>query len=1032
MKEIEDSISVLVHNHFPDFYKEEGDTFVTFVKAYYEWAQQTNNHIFFTRNLLDYRDIDKTIDAFLVHFKEKYLIEAPVSISTTRQNVKNSLDFYRTKGTERGTKLFFKEVFSSSDTEVYFPGKDILYASDGEWFVPVYLEVSISEKTKTFIGKQITGSFSGATAFVESVGRKSVGGKFFDVVFLSNVKGNFAYEEVVTSDGVLQGCPKIIGSLTNITIIDSGRNFSVGDVVSIVSSQTGKQGKARIDSIESSTGKVSFNLLDGGTGYRITTTPLISEKTLKIRNFTSSNVYVSSFTPDETIYQPLVNVVFTTSNTFFEVGDLLTFSNSTANVSTGRLAGTTQIEISGVATSNATSNLVIGTGTFFSSELEANDYIRFNSCTTIYQVNSVSNDTHLYLKTNGADVTANTLVMANGVMLLLPVSGNFALADRISNSTALISSYSNVTASGKFVGGNTTFIGLYSVSNTFTSNGYNYIYGSSSNAVANVEIVGSGSGATFSIGSLTDTETVYLNLDVISENNAIVTTQLTGTVTANSTSPNVVGTTTLFSTELYSGAYVKFSGNTLVYQVNSVTNNTFLSLKSNGPDVTANTISITNGSYLSIPLNCLQYGFPKLLGSNSTTIINNALTKNSYTIGTIASLSQINPGNNYSISPIVRIRDDEIVGFDRRNLSLVLTGTSGVFVAGEEITQDYSDPGFTLAVSGSNTAISITETITQQINNTSNSYGEVSFSNLSLVVVSTGSNFVNSALGANLTGTITSNTTSSRVNGFSTLFTSELNSGDYIKFSGNTLIFQVNNIVSDTEMYLTANSSLLTAGNTYVLATNVAVGMTSNTIFFVNTAVSNSIISISRGTVLSVSSNTLNIKRKTFNQSFTTGVQINGSTSGASANVASVTQIDESPIMGNNAIVNSYAGIVEGSISSLSVINSGFSYEDGEIINVVGANATYIATGYANLINQGVGEGFFKSTKGFLNSDKYIHDGYFYQFYSYQVKSPLPLNEYSETLKKFMHMAGTILFGNVFKTSVANVTISSLGVTIET
>ncbi len=200
MKEIEDSISVLVQNHFPEFYKEEGDTFVAFVKAYYEWAQQTNNHVYFARNLLEYRDIDKTIDDFLVHFKEKYLVEAPVSYDTTRQNIKNSLDFYRSKGTKRGTELFFKEVLNSSEVDVYFPGKDVLYASDGEWFVPVYLEVSLSDKTKTFVGKQITGSFSGATAFVESVGRKAVGGKFFDVVFISNVRGSFQYEEVITSD----------------------------------------------------------------------------------------------------------------------------------------------------------------------------------------------------------------------------------------------------------------------------------------------------------------------------------------------------------------------------------------------------------------------------------------------------------------------------------------------------------------------------------------------------------------------------------------------------------------------------------------------------------------------------------------------------------------------------------------------------------------------------------------------------------------------------------------------------------------
>ena len=176
----------------------------------------------------------------------------------------------------------------------------------------------------------------------------------------------------------------------------------------------------------------------------------------------------------------------------------------------------------------------------------------------------------------------------------------------------------------------------------------------------------------------------------------------------------------------------------------------------------------------------------------------------------------------------------------------------------------------------------------------------------------------------------------------------------------------------------------------------------------------------------------INVKRKTFNQSFTPNVQITGSLSGATANVVSVTQIEDSSLMGNNAVVNSFAGIVNGSITSLSVIDSGFAYEDGELINIEIDTSQFIATGYANLINQGVGEGYFKSTRGFLNSDKYIHDGDFYQFYSYQVQSELPLQVYGETLKKLMHVAGTKLFGNVTKVSNVDVTIKSSGVEITT
>jgi len=201
---------------------------------------------------------------------------------------------------------------------------------------------------------------------------------------------------------------------------------------------------------------------------------------------------------------------------------------------------------------------------------------------------------------------------------------------------------------------------------------------------------------------------------------------------------------------------------------------------------------------------------------------------------------------------------------------------------------------------------------------------------------------------------------------------------------------------------------------------------------FVNNAIQNNQISISRGEVLTTGSSSLSVKRKTFNQSFTPGVQIIGSVSGATANVTSVTQIGGSSLMGNNAIIDTFAGIVTGSLASVSVIDSGFAYENGEDVTLSSDTSNFVATGYANLINQGFGEGSFKSTRGFLNSDKYIHDGDFYQAYSYQVKAGVPLNVYGDTLKKLCHMAGTKLFGNVIKTSNVEVKITSSGVQIET
>jgi len=1042
MKEIEDNISLLVQNHFPQFYQEQGNTFVEFVKEYYNWTQQSNNTLFYSRNLLEYRDIDTTIDSFLYHYKQKYIANAPVNFDRSRFNLKHIKDVYRSKGTERGAKLLMNRVYGVSDVDIYFPGTDVIKPSDGEWVIPVYLEVSLSPKTSSFAGKTVVGSFSGATAFVEGIGRKSINGKYIDVVYLSNVNGDFVFNEIITVDGNLNDCPVVVGSLTRITLNDSGREFAIGDVVNVISARRGKQGKARIDSVEQSTGKVTFTLLNGGTGYRLTTTPIVAEKMLSYTNKVSSNTYLPNFLIDETVYQPLANIVFSSSNTEFSYEQLVTGANSSANVSTGRIVGKVQKTISGTVSSNTTSNTVTGVGTLFSSQLANNDYIRFQACTSTFQISSIISNTILSLTSYGPDVVANSVTAANGSFMVIVNSGDWSAADRIYGSSALIDSYTNKTATGRVMGVNTQFIGITAVSNNFTSNNYNFIYGTSSNVYANVSLVGQGTGAAFNIGSLTDEETVYLNTDLVGGNNSIVTITLTGTVSSNATSSQVNGisSSTLFTTELYAGAYLKIGSNNTVFQVNTISNNTILNLRTNALVSVGNTISITNGSYLTTPLNALKYGFPKLPTGNVSTMLNLALTRGSYDLGTIASFTGVNPGSDYNVSPFVLVRDNGIANFQRRDLNLSIENLSGNFVVDEEIVQNFSTPGYTLQISGSNTSFLLNESITQIINTTANGYGLAGSSNGSVSVVTVsafsnathGNSFVNSSLSSAITGTVTSNATSPQVNGVGTSFTSSLSTGDYIKFSGNNLIFQVNTISNNTILNLTTNSAVIVSTDTISKATNVAIGMTSGVRFFVNTSIANVQLSVSRGSVLNAGASFVNVKRKTFNQSFTSNIAITGTTSGATANVTSALQIDGSPLMGNNAVVNSFAGIVNGSVTALSVIDSGFAYEDGEDVTIQIDTSQYVATGYANLINQGIGEGYFKSTRGFLNSDKYIHDGDFYQFYSYQVGTELPLETYGDTLKKLMHVAGTKLFGNVKKVSNVDVTIKSSGVEIDT
>lgn len=226
---IEQTISNIVASQFPSFYQEEGPIFIAFVKAYYEWLEQENQAIYESRQLLDYRDIDKTPDEFLVYFKEKYLKNIQFTTkSNKRLMIKHALELHRSKGTERAFDLYFKLIYGEK-ADVYYPGDDIFRADNNEWIIPYFLDVSSSQWMSSLIGKNIVGAQSGAKAFVER-GIIIQGKK---LLYLTNIFGTFQLNEAVYNNTLYPDSPIIKGSLGSITISSSSGSFAKGDVVTI-------------------------------------------------------------------------------------------------------------------------------------------------------------------------------------------------------------------------------------------------------------------------------------------------------------------------------------------------------------------------------------------------------------------------------------------------------------------------------------------------------------------------------------------------------------------------------------------------------------------------------------------------------------------------------------------------------------------------------------------------------------------------------------------------------------------------------
>ena len=86
MSSIERFISPFIESQFPDFYKDQGPLFILLMEEYYKWLETNEpeyanyvgalvngNPLYHGRRLTDYKDVDRTIDEFFIHFKEKFV-----------------------------------------------------------------------------------------------------------------------------------------------------------------------------------------------------------------------------------------------------------------------------------------------------------------------------------------------------------------------------------------------------------------------------------------------------------------------------------------------------------------------------------------------------------------------------------------------------------------------------------------------------------------------------------------------------------------------------------------------------------------------------------------------------------------------------------------------------------------------------------------------------------------------------------------------------------------------------------------------
>jgi hypothetical protein len=557
--------------------------------------------------------------------------------------------------------------------------------------------------------------------------------------------------------------------------------------------------------------------------------------------------------------------------------------------------------------------------------------------------------------------------------------------------------FANVSVTAEVIGSNTTFVGFRKnkyangSSGNFVANTAAYILGRDSNTYANVVQLGTGSGADFKIGNLENEEDITIYTDFVGENNvsnvAYLDCVIDGgnsgvgfldTVTINSGGTNYTqGQTITFSLGGPGGGPPSTNATATINSVNGSGAVTSIQVATAGAGFFSNSTpdysNLSGGSGLDVTGNFdYGYGFPKDPNGDFTTILDNVLTRFSGTVGTVASLSDINPGNNYNFDPFTAVYTKGIAKYLRKDIVVNLDNKQGTFINGENVNQ-------TVALAG------------QQLNFTSNTGPFTVGEGVRQTISSGNPNVI-------ATGEIYASTLSS-ISLQNLRLKSEFANGFVTVDGTNTIPF-----VSNSTVNAIAGS---VSAQTAVLATVQTVSQTQT----------------AKGQVYAQTDDSVSLRRLSFSVGFNDapGSFLFGSTSGANGDITNVYQDEATRPIGDNIKLLANTQAANGIVTKVDILSSGYGYQDGANLTLTDTSGGQIVvSGQANVTTTGIAEGYWKDEASFLNT-KYLHDNNYYQSHSYVVESGLSLDKYRDVLLRVAHVSGTKLFGKVTKVSGANV-----------
>ena len=401
-------VSSIVASQLPEFIREDYQTFVDFLKAYYEFLENTQE------DPVTLRDLDKTLDSFITYFKSELAQKLPYSTVDERFLITRIKDLYLAKGSEASFKLLFRILFNK-DIELQYPSTQMLRASDGKWNqdVSVFVNILVGDP-QDIVGKMVDVVTQNKIIRVLVDRRQYVEVEVDRAIRISDTVYEFILDRrffgtisvgdqlrYLDSNNNLVFNGIILPTTSSLSVEQAGTGFKVGDLYNI----TNFQGYGTIMKVSAVTAEGGIKLaqfIKYGTGY---TTDFTSSITSQKGQDTASTEGVIISRVDS--FLPPAN-----KSVALGISEKLSGFSESGSINTADYNLALNFTVTGTLTATNGSATVTGSGTSFLSQLTFGDSISLGGVS--YTVQSVASNTSLTLSSNYSGTTSSSLTSVAG------------------------------------------------------------------------------------------------------------------------------------------------------------------------------------------------------------------------------------------------------------------------------------------------------------------------------------------------------------------------------------------------------------------------------------------------------------------------------------------------------------------------------------------------------------------------------------------------------------------------------------------